>query len=120
MKPRLKSRKGMIPKPRSSEKPLGRTPRLYPDLEKMTTTEKFIRDLQRHPLVSAHADNLARMLDAIDDESIDVADAEQLLGAIEWIIAQPDTAEKRLLAIGRLLALGSVEDLNIADFYRLQ
>jgi hypothetical protein len=86
----------------------------------MTPREIFIRDLHRDPRLTGHAVNLACALDAMEDEGHDVPDAKQLRLAIEWIIAQPDTVEKRLQAIGRLLALGKVENLNMRDFYGLQ
>jgi hypothetical protein len=86
----------------------------------MTPKETFIRDMRRHPLLAGHATNLSEALEAIDHEGDDVPDAKQLFGAIQWVIAQPDTIEKRLLAIGRLLALGKVENLNMREFYGLQ
>jgi hypothetical protein len=86
----------------------------------MTTTEIFIREMHRDPKLSAHAGNFARALEAMDHEGDDVPDAKQLLAAIEWVIAQPDTVEKRLLVISRLLTLDKAENLNVREFYRLQ
>jgi hypothetical protein len=84
------------------------------------TTATFIRELRRNPRLAGHAANLAEALEAMDHEGHDLPDAKQLLLAIEWIIAQPDTIEKRLEAIGRLLALGKAENLNMREFYRAQ
>jgi hypothetical protein len=86
----------------------------------MTPTETFIRDLSRHPRLTGHADNVAQVLEAMDIEGDDVPDAKALFSAIEWVIAQPDTIEKRLEVIGRLLALDKAENLNIREFYRAQ
>jgi hypothetical protein len=86
----------------------------------MTATETLIRELRRDPRFADHAANLAQALEAMDFEGDDVGDAKALFSAIEWVIAQPDTVEKRLEAIARLLALGKVENLNMRDFYGLQ
>jgi hypothetical protein len=86
----------------------------------MTQKETFIRDIRRDPRLAGHAVKLAQALNAIDDEGDDVPDAKALFSAIEWVIAQPDTIEKRLEAIARLLALGKVENLNMREFYGLQ
>ncbi len=86
----------------------------------MTPRETFIRDMRRDPRLASHAVKLALALEAIDHEGDDVPDAKALFSAIEWVIAQPDTIEKRLEAIGRLLALDKAENLNLQEFYRAQ
>jgi hypothetical protein len=86
----------------------------------MTPRETFIRDMRRSPLFAGHANNLAEAFEAMDFEGDDVPDARALLSGIEWVIAQPDTIEKRLEAISRLLALGKAENLNMREFYGLQ
>ena len=86
----------------------------------MTPTETFIRDLRRDPRVVGLADEAARVLQAIDFEGDDVPGAKALFSAIEWVIAQPDTIEKRLSTISRLLNLGKVENLNVRQFHELQ
>jgi hypothetical protein len=86
----------------------------------MSPTETFIREMRRDPRLTGHAAELAQALEAMDMEGDDVPDAKALFGAIVWIIAQPDTIEKRLEAIGRLLALGRAEKLNLREFYRAQ
>jgi hypothetical protein len=86
----------------------------------MTQKETFIRDIRRDPRLAGHAVKLAQALNAIDDEGDDVPDAKALFSAIVWVIAQPDTIEKRLEAIARLLALDKAENLNMREFYRAQ
>jgi hypothetical protein len=86
----------------------------------MTQKETFIRDIRRDPRLAGHAVKLAQALNAIDDEGDAVPDAMALFSAIEWVIAQPDTIEKRLEAIARLLALDKAENLNMREFYRAQ
>jgi hypothetical protein len=86
----------------------------------MTPRETFIRDLSRDRRLAGHADNVAQALEAMDMEGDDVPDAKALFSAIEWVIAQPDTIEKRLEAIARLLALDKAENLNMREFYRAQ
>jgi len=41
------------------------------------------------------------------------------LRAIEWIVSRDLTADKKLHHINRLLSLGKVENLNLAEFIRL-
>jgi hypothetical protein len=86
----------------------------------MTPRETFIHDLRRDRRIAGHADNLAQALNAMESEGYEVEDAATCLRAIEWVIAQPDTIEKRLEAISRLLALGKAENLNMREFYGLQ
>jgi hypothetical protein len=86
----------------------------------MTPRETFIRDMRRDPRLAGHAVKAAQALNAIDDEGDDVPDAKALSLAIGWVIAQPDTIEKRLEAIARLLALDKAENLNMREFYRAQ
>jgi hypothetical protein len=86
----------------------------------MSPTQTFIRELRRDQRLAGHATGLAKAFDAIDMEGDDVPDAKALFGAIVWVIAQPDTIEKRLEAIGRLLNLGKAENLNMREFYRAQ
>jgi hypothetical protein len=87
----------------------------------MTPIEIFIRDLQRDPRLVGHVvDNLAHALEEMDLESAENPDAKGFLGAIEWVMAQPDTIEKRAAAISRLFALGKAENLNMREFYRAQ
>jgi hypothetical protein len=86
----------------------------------MTPKETLIRDMRRHPRIAGHADNLAHALNAMESEGYEVEDAATCLRAIEWVIAQPDTIEKRLEAISRLLALGKVDNLKMQEFYRAQ
>jgi hypothetical protein len=86
----------------------------------MTQKETFIRDIRRDPRLAGHSVKLAQVLEAIDHEGDDVPDAKALFFAIEWVIAQPDTIEKRLEAIARLLALDKAENLNMREFYRAQ
>jgi hypothetical protein len=87
----------------------------------MTPRETFIRDIRRrYRRLAGHADNVAQVLEAMDMEGDDVPDAKALFSAIEWVIAQPDTIEKRLEAIARLLALDKAENLNMREFYRAQ
>jgi hypothetical protein len=98
-------------------------PRLVPNLRKGShtmTTETFIRELSRDRRLAGHAVKLAEALEAMDMEGDDVPDAKALFSAIEWVIAQPGTIEKRLEVISRLLALGKVEYLNMREFYGLQ
>jgi hypothetical protein len=84
------------------------------------TSETFIREMRLHRRLAGHADNVAQALEAMDMEGDDVPDAKALFSAIEWVIAQPDTIEKRLEAIARLLALDNAENLNMREFYRAQ
>jgi hypothetical protein len=87
----------------------------------MTQKETFIRDIKRDQRFAPDlVKNLAKALEAMDHEGDDVPDAKALFSAIEWVIAQPDTIEKRLVAISRLLALDKAENLNIREFYRAQ
>ena len=86
----------------------------------MTPRETFLRDMRRDPRLAGQAAGLAKALDAMDLEGDDVPDAKALFGGIVWIIAQPDTIEKRLEAIARLLALGKAENLDMRQFYRVQ
>jgi hypothetical protein len=86
----------------------------------MTATATFIREMRRDPRFAGHADNLAQALEAMDFEGDDVPDAKALFSGIEWVIAQPDTIEKRLGAISRLLALDKAKNLNVREFYGLQ
>jgi hypothetical protein len=85
------------------------------------TSETFIRDIKRDQRFAPDlVKNLAQALEAMDHEGDDVPDAKALFSAIEWVIAQPDTIEKRLEAIARLLALDRAENLNMREFYRAQ
>jgi hypothetical protein len=86
----------------------------------MMPRETFISEMRRDRRLAGHATGLAQALEAMDHEGDDVPDARALFSAIEWVIAQPDTIEKRLEAIGRLLALGKAENLNMREFYRAQ
>jgi hypothetical protein len=100
--------------------PTARLGRICERLPPMTPTETFIRDLRRDPRLVGHAANLAQALEAMDHEGDDVPDAKALFSGIVWVIAQPDTIEKRLEAISRLLALGKAENVNLREFYRAQ
>jgi hypothetical protein len=84
------------------------------------STAAFINHLRRDQRFAGHAANLAQALEAVDFEGDDNRDAKALFSAIEWIMAQPDSVEKRLAAIARLLELGKVENLNMREFYGLQ
>jgi hypothetical protein len=84
----------------------------------MSPGDTFIRDLKRDQRFAPDlVKNLAKALEAMDHEGDDVPDAKAIFSAIEWVIAQPDTIEKRLEAISRLLALGKVENLRMREFY---
>ena len=87
----------------------------------MTPRETFIRDLRRDRRVAGHADNLAQALEAMDFEGDEIPDAKARFSAIEWIMSQPDSIERRIKAIARLFELtGKVENLNMREFYGLQ
>lgn len=86
----------------------------------MTPRETFIRDLRRDRRFAGHAEVISDGLKAMESEGYEVEDAATCLRAIEWIISQDLTVDRKLHHIDRLLALGKVENLNLAEFIRLQ
>jgi hypothetical protein len=87
----------------------------------MTPTETFIRVFRRDPRFAGQlANDVAKMLEAIDFEGDENPDVKGFFSAIQWVIAQPDSVDKRAMAIVRLFELGKVENLNMQEFYRAQ
>jgi len=56
----------------------------------------------------------------VESEGYEVEDAATCLRAIEWIVSRDLTADKKLHHINRLLSLGKVENLNLAEIIRPQ
>jgi hypothetical protein len=83
------------------------------------STAAFIHELRADARFagSSVADDLETILEAMDFQGDDNADAADFHRAVSWIMAQPDSIEKRLGAISRLIALGKVEDLSLRQFY---
>jgi hypothetical protein len=79
----------------------------------------FIQELRADPRFagSSVADDLEAALLEMDLEGAELVDADSLHRAISWIMAQPDSLDKRLAAISRLNALGKVVDLDMRQFY---
>ncbi len=73
--------------------------------------KRFTRDV---------VDQLAAAFEAVESEGYEVEDAATCLRAIEWIVSQDLTSDQKLHHINRLLALGKVENLNLAEFIRPQ
>jgi hypothetical protein len=78
----------------------------------------FIQELRADPrFAGTITDDLEAALESMDLEGAELVDADNLYRAISWIMAQPDSIEKRLAAISRLNALGKVENLDMRQFY---
>ena len=86
----------------------------------MTPRERFIRDCRRDARLVGHADTIAGVLKAIESESYEVEDAATCLCAFEWIMSQDLTIDQKLHHINRLMSLDKVENLDLAEFIRLQ
>ena len=87
----------------------------------MTPRETLILEMRRDRRFAPDlVKSIAKVFEALDFQGDDVPDAKALFSAIEWVIARPDTIEKRLEAISRLFALGKVDNLDIQQFYALQ
>jgi hypothetical protein len=88
----------------------------------MTAAAAFLRDLRDDARFPRDVvDNLAAAFKAMEAEGYEVDDAATYLQALEWILAKDNlTVDQKLLHIGRLSALGKVENLNLEEFISLQ
>jgi hypothetical protein len=89
----------------------------------MTPTETFILGLRRDPRFAGQqqlVNDFAKMLENLDFNGDENPNDKGLSGAIQWVISQPDSVEKRALAIVRLFQLGKAVNLHMQEFYRTQ
>ena len=86
----------------------------------MSVVSSFIKTLRHDARLVGVSDNLAKAFEAMESECHEVEDAASCFRAIEWIISQDLTVDKKLHHISRLLALGKVENLNMQEWIRLQ
>jgi hypothetical protein len=88
----------------------------------MTPAAEFLRNLRDDARFPRDVvDNLAAAFKAMESEGYEVDDAATYLRAIEWILSKDNlTVDQKLLHIGRLSALGKVDNLNLEEFISLQ
>src|SRR5258706_8356399 len=82
--------------------------------------KKFAAEMRADPRLAGSAAAVADVLKAMESESYDVEDGATCLCAIECIMLQDLTIDQKLHHINRLLALDKVENLNLAEFIRVQ